>query len=145
MAPPGAFRRRMWPAAQPQALGAFKRLGELMTTIAQPSVQSLFIQMQFNGQALATGTSFVCPSKAGPVLLTNRHNVTGRHQETDEPLSKTGGIPNDLLILHNRKDRLGQWVGRVEPLLKGVSPLSTEHPKLGTKADFVALPLTSSG
>ena len=111
--------------------------------LAQPSVMSLFIQMRTSGQPLASGTAFVAMSNGGPVLITNRHNVTGRHQETDQPLSRTGGVPDDLMIVHNRHDRLGQWLMKVEPLYdQGGGSCWIEHPILGAKADFVALPLT---
>lgn len=113
-----------------------------MPTVAMPSVMSLLIQMQFDGQPLATGTAFVAMTGRGPVLLTNRHNVRGRHQETDQPLSQSGGIPNELLIVHNRLNQLGEWVGRIEPLYDGDRPRWAEHPDLGGKADFVTLPLT---
>ena len=98
--------------------------------------------MQFNGQALSTGTGFVVRSQNGPLLITNRHNVTGRHQETNEPLSPTGGIPNELVIIHNQHDNLGHWIPKTERLLDGDDPLWHEHPDLGARADFVALPLT---
>ena len=115
-----------------------------MATIARPSVQSLLLQMRFNGQPLSTGTGFVLVSPAvGPVLITNRHNVTGRNQETGEPISKTGGIPSEIVVVHNRKNALGQWVERVEQLYMGSTPRWREHPTLGAKADFVALPLQS--
>jgi hypothetical protein len=113
-----------------------------MQRIAQPSVQSLLIQMQFNGQLLSTGTAFVANAASGPLLITNRHNVTGRHQETGKPLSPTGGLPNELVVIHNRKGHLGQWVPRLEPLFDGTTPRWVEHPTLGAKADFVALRLT---
>jgi len=116
-----------------------------MGTIAKPSVQSLLIEMQFNGQPLSTGTAFVVntPTK-GPHLITNRHNVTGRHQETGVPLSKTCGVPSDIVIVHNRKAQLGQreWVPRTEPLYVNGTPRWVEHPTLGARADFVALQLT---
>lgn len=111
--------------------------------IAKPSVQSLLIEMQFNGQALATGTAFVVDTAKGPHLLTNRHNVTGRHQETGAPLSKTGGVPNHLVIVHNQKEKLGHWVRRLESLLTNGASRWVEHPTLGPKADFVALKLTA--
>lgn len=113
-----------------------------MQGIAQPSVQSLLIRMQFNGQPLSTGTAFVANAPSGPVLMTNRHNVTGRHQETDTPLSPKGGVPNEIVVIHNRKGNLGQWVPRVEPLFDGNTPRWFEHPTLGAKADFIALRLT---
>jgi hypothetical protein len=114
-----------------------------MATIAKPSVQSLLIEMQFNGQPLSTGTAFVVntPTK-GPHLVTNRHNVTGRHQDTGAPLSKTGGVPSHVVVVHNRKGQLGQWVPKVEPLYTNDQPRWVEHPTLGAKADFVALQLT---
>jgi hypothetical protein len=113
-----------------------------MQTIAQPSVQSLLLLMRFNGTVLGSGTGFVVNSVHGSVLITNRHIVTGRHQDTGHPLSKTGGIPNELLVWHNRLNYLGQWVSKVEPLYSGDAALWKEHPKLGARADFVALPLT---
>lgn len=109
-----------------------------MTTIAMPSVQSLLIQMSVNGNALSTGTGFVCQSAKGPVLITNWHNVTGRRPDTKQPLSPTGGIPDALSIVHNVKGKLGEWKVVTESLKK--APW-IEHPKLGDKADFVALPL----
>ena len=113
-----------------------------MANIAQPSVQSLLIEMQFNGQALSTGTAFVVQTVKGPHLITNRHNVTGRRQDTNAPLSPTGGVPNEIVIVQNRKDLLGQWVLKKERLFVGDAPRWFEHPTLGAQADFVALPLT---
>jgi hypothetical protein len=103
---------------------------------------SLFVEMQFNGQQLATGTAFVVQSAKGPHLITNRHNVTGRDQGTGKPLSPTGGVPSHIVIAHNKKGGLGHWVTRTEPLYSGTSPRWLEHPKLGPGIDFVALPLT---
>lgn len=100
--------------------------------------------MRHNGQPLATGTGFVLESRIGPVLMTNRHNVTGRHQDTGQPLSKTGGVPNEIEIVHNCKGQLGSWVGKTEPLFAAnQANLWKEHPRFGAKADVVALPLTN--
>ncbi len=105
-------------------------------------MQSLLIQIQFNGQPLSTGTAFVVNTAKGPALVTNRHNVTGRRQDTGAPLSPTGGIPNEVVVIHNRLGNLGEWVPRLELLLANGSPRWREHPTLTSKADFVALPLT---
>lgn len=114
-----------------------------MSEILLPSVQSLFIQMCFNGQKLSSGTAFIVSSDKGPLLLTNRHNVTGRDQNNAKLLSKNGGIPNEIKITHNAKDKLGNWIDVVEPILDlDGNSLWKEHPKYGEKADFVALPLT---
>jgi hypothetical protein len=113
-----------------------------MTTIQLPSVQSLLIQMYVGDQRLSTGTAFVAESAAGPVLVTNRHNATGRRQDDNQPLSPTGGVPDALAIVHNQKGKLGTWVERREPLLSNGAQRWIEHPSLGAKADMVALPLT---
>ena len=102
-----------------------------MSTIALPSVQSLLIEMHFNGTPLSTGTAFVVNTpKRGPHLITNRHNVTGRHQETGQPLSKTAGVPSDIVVVHNRRDRLGEWIPRTESLYAAGAPRWIEHPTL---------------
>jgi hypothetical protein len=103
---------------------------------------SLLLEMRFNGMPLATGTGFLAETTIGPVLLTNRHNVTGRHQETGQPLASNGGIPNEVVIVHNQQNTLGRWLPVVEPLVDANgSPLWREHPLLGSRADFIALPL----
>jgi len=113
-----------------------------MATIAIPSIRSLLLQVQVGGQVLGTGTGFVCNSARGPVLVTNRHNVTGRRQDNGAPLSPTGGVPDEITIIHNRSGRLGEWVPRTEQLYSSGTPLWVEHPTQGVRADIVALPLS---
>ncbi len=114
--------------------------------IAEPSVKSLLLEMRFNGRALGTGTGFVANAPRGPMLITNRHNVTGRNPQTGQPLSPSGGVPNEVVIMHNRANQLGQWVARAEPLYNNNGQsLWIEHPELGARADFIALPLTQMG
>ncbi len=111
------------------------------------SVRSLYIEMRFDGQRLASGTGFVVETRTGPALITNRHNLRGRNNKTGQPLSSTGGIPNEVMILHHRSEELGYWVERVEKLYPEGSDSSTEdrrwieHPVYGEKMDLVALPL----
>src|SRR4051812_15169114 len=111
--------------------------------IAKPSVQSLLIQLGYGDQVLSSGTGFIVESTKGPLLITNRHNVTGRRQDNNQPLSPTGGVPDRINIVHNVKGKLGAWIGRIEQLYSGTAPRWIEHPFLGAKADFVALPLTN--
>jgi len=111
--------------------------------ILEQSVKSLFLKAQFKGNCLASGTGFLAKSPIGHVLITNRHIVTGRNNDTDELLSLTGGFPTELVISHNKKNVLGEWVTCTEPLYnQNNQPLWHEHPTLGSKADVVALPLT---
>jgi Trypsin-like peptidase domain len=111
--------------------------------ILLPSVQSLFLDLRFDGQSLATATGIVIECARGPALVTNRHNVTGRHPETDKVISDTGGIPNEVVIHHNANVGLGRWVERTEPLILEGRSLWFEHPLYGSGADVVALPLTN--
>jgi hypothetical protein len=111
--------------------------------ISLPSAQSLLIELRFGGTFLATATAFVADSARGPVLLTNRHNVTGRNNDTNAPMSPTGGVPDELLVFHHVQNQLGVWVAQREPLYgRNGSPLWREHPTLGARMDAVALPLT---
>lgn len=115
-----------------------------MIHIQPQSVQSLYVEPRFNGQKLGNATGFIAMSLGGQILITNRHVVTGRHQQTGECLSKQAAEPNQLAIFHNKKGVVGQWVERVEPLYDGHNnKLWYEHPKLGQGADFVAIKLTN--
>lgn len=99
--------------------------------------------MRVNGNDLATGTGFVMLQGGRPYLVTNWHNLAGRNPTTGQPLSKTGGVPDEVIIMHNQKGRLGNWIPRAEPVLDNHVPLWMEHPKYGSKVDVVALPLTN--
>jgi hypothetical protein len=114
----------------------------LDVTLAQPSVMSLLLQMSVNDQPLGTGTGFVAQGEHGPVLITNLHNVSGRNPQTGQPISSTGGIPDEITIIHNVRHQLGHWRPVTERLHEAGQPRWKEHPTLGPRADFVALPLT---
>lgn len=111
--------------------------------VSQPSFQSLYVEMQARGKTIGRGTAFVAVADVGDAfLLTNRHIVTGRHQDTERLLSKnSGATPDSLLVWHNARTGLGQFVAVEVPLYDGESPLWIEHPELGAEADFVALHL----
>jgi hypothetical protein len=101
--------------------------------------------MQFQGQVLATGTGFLVQRHHQIWLITNRHNLRGRHQETNQPLDKYGAVPDEVVICHNSAGTLGVWVNRIEPLWDADGqPLWREHPTLKGAADVVVLPLTST-
>ena len=102
--------------------------------------------MKALGNTLAIGTSFVATSSTGVnFLITNRHNVTGRHHETGELLcTKTAAVPDSLSVWHNASSGLGQFVPVEVPLFNEDEPIWIEHPVLGEKADFVALPITTN-
>jgi hypothetical protein len=100
----------------------YKRMMETpMTaiTLAEPSPRSLLLQMSVNKNPLGMGTGFVVQSPRGPVLITCRHNLSGRHQQTGQPLSSTGGIPDTVNIMHHVQNQLGHWTPVPEALYDG--------------------------
>lgn len=113
-----------------------------MIELNELSVKSLLLEMRFNGQTLSSGTGFVAKMGSEYYLVTNRHNVTGRHQETGALLSPTKGIPNQVAVLHNVEGKLGSWEWRVESLYENDEPSWYEHPSFGPKTDIVCLKLT---
>jgi hypothetical protein len=113
--------------------------------IAKPSAQALLLEMQYDKQPLANGTGFLCKAPGGWMLITARHNLTGRDQSTGRPLSTQGAIPNGVAITYCLDTPPTKWQAFIEPLLDGERPKWHEHPTLGEKADFVALPISSFG
>jgi len=110
-----------------------------------PTMKSLFIEMCFGETILATGTAFLAANnrESHCAVVTNRHNVTGRHQVTGECLSKTGGVPDNIVIyFHKNGEHNGEWKPIRLPLYRDDgSPYWLEHSTLGKEADVVALNL----
>lgn len=110
--------------------------------VSDPSIRSLYLRPMFDGTPLSNATGFVVDSAIGRLLITNRHVVTGRHQDTDEPMSSHSGVPNQLAISHHEKNQLGKTLVTTESLYNADgSPRWIEHPRLGRAVDFVALPI----
>ena len=100
---------------------------------------SRYIRMYFGDTLLASGTCFFVTADDGPVLVTNRHNLTGRDNITGKTLHQTGGIPDHAVVtLHGPKEvhYHVDLVNHDNP----EAPSWVEHPTLGAKADVVALP-----
>ena len=110
--------------------------------ILKSSVQSLYILLLKDDRPLYSGTAIVVMSQYGPLLVTSRHLVTGRNQDTNRILSPSDEIPNQMKIAHNRRDELGEWVIREEKLYdQNGTPRWAEHPRLRGSANIVVLPL----
>jgi hypothetical protein len=110
-----------------------------------PTMKSLFVEMRTGELVLASGTAILVANdrESHCALVTARHNVTGRHQDTQECLSKTGAIPDSIVIyFHKAGDSIGEWIPITLPLCRpDGTPVWFEHPKLGAAADVVALNL----
>lgn len=110
-----------------------------------PTLKSLFIEICFGDTVLGTGTAFLVANNRDShcTLITNRHNVTGRHQDTGQCLSRTAGVPDNICIyFHKNSERIGAWTKIQLPLYRtDNSPYWFEHSTLGERADVVALNL----
>jgi len=114
-----------------------------------PSLKSLYIEMFFGETLLSSGTATLVANDKESIctLITNRHNVTGRHQETGKCLNRNAAIP-DNIVIHFHENIEGEKTGnnwkKVKlPLYRDDdTPFWIEHPTLGEKADIVALNLT---
>lgn len=114
--------------------------------LAWPSLMSIRITMKWshNDQTMGIGTAFMLMHEGQAMLVTNRHNLSGRRSDTNQLLSEHGVVP-DLLeaeILTSLNPI--EWETLLLPLIDDdENPLWLEHPELGRRADVVALPLPS--
>jgi Trypsin-like peptidase domain len=109
------------------------------------SLCTIRLQMLFADQALSTGSAFFYEHDGRTYIVTNRHNLTGKHQTTGQALHSQGGLPNRLKFIVPAFEQVGdmtyfgkafqefeiKWTDDTRPWL--------EHPTLGPLADVVAL------
>ncbi|MCK9684220.1 trypsin-like serine peptidase [Scleromatobacter humisilvae] len=111
-----------------------------------PSVKSLFVQTYFGETLLGSATCFLLSRTRDShcALITNRHVVTGRHQDTGACLdTKHGALPDAVVIYFSSDgESLENWKAIRLPLYRpDGSAYWIEHPRLGERADVVALNL----
>lgn len=115
---------------------------EELPGINWPSVASLCLRFRFVDTDLGDATGFVVVRGGTEYLITNRHCVRGRANDTNAPLSGTGGYPDRVAIAHHAAGHpAGSWLTHVERLYDERGPLWLEHPDFGPRVDVVALPL----
>ena len=116
--------------AKPELKGYFDNLSGV----------SRYIRMYFGQTPLASGTCFFVMAADGPVLVTNRHNFTGRDNITGKTLHKAGGIPDHAVVTLHGPGEVHYHIDLVDHE-NPEAPSWVEHPTLGAKADIVALPV----
>ena len=105
------------------------------------SLPSLLVSTSVNGNSLGSATGFAVAKNGKHFLITNWHVAAGRHPDTNQPCSPTGGIPDQIVIVHHLKRGLGQWsVFAVRLYDSQNNPRWLEH-SLGHQIDVVAIPL----
>lgn len=107
-------------------------------------MKSLYIELHRDDRKLGSGTATLVANDQSShcALITNRHLVTGRHQDTAEVLHSSGATPNSVVIHFHAGKLPGEWKPISLPLFRDDgTPWWIEHPRLGAKADIVALNL----
>lgn len=106
------------------------------------SIKSLHIGMSFGDTPLSQGTGFISKRQDRLFLVTNRHNFTGRHQDTQQPLAAHGGIPDTVHVWHRWRTNEDGWLNwklvKYRILGDAGERLWHEHPTLGSGMDVVA-------
>ena len=102
------------------------------------SATSLRIWPRVNKKQVGTATGFVVKVSDKPYLITNWHVVTGLDPNNNKQIFAE---PDELLIHHHSKGKLGSWVEKIEPLHNANGePRWFEHVK-GNNVDVIVLPL----
>jgi hypothetical protein len=107
------------------------------------SLTSLFLKLHFNKLKIATGTGFVVQHAQRLFLITAGHNLSGRDAETNDPMSDTGALPNEVRIGMRHTVPHRGWRMHREPLFDSDGmPRWIVHPR-GQRVDVAALELTN--
>lgn len=110
-----------------------------------PTLKSLYVEMFFGETLLSSGTAFLVAQDRNShyCLVTNRHNVTGRHQDTGKCISPHAAVPDSIKIYFHKNEELGEWLKIKLPLYRDDgTPYWFEHSTLGDKVDAVAMNLS---
>lgn len=108
-------------------------------SIDEFSPAALLIEPLVSGKNVAKGTAFTYAAGGQVYLITNGHNLTGKHPESKERLFAE---PDSLKIWLHVTGKLGFCRPHVLAIrASNYDPLWYEHPKHDLKVDVVALPL----
>ena len=96
---------------------------------------------------ISTGSAFFYEHNKQSYLITNWHNVSGRHFLTKIPLTSNGRFPT-YLIAKLASYPVGHSSGHITSaplrieLYENYNPKWLEHPNLGSVCDVIAIPFT---
>lgn len=103
------------------------------------------LHIAFNDEILATGTGFIYEKNGEHFLITNWHNVSGKHPETGKHNSPHLGEPNTIGVYFRSPANISKSHLEIIPLYSDdimEHPAWREHPVHGYKVDVVAIPLS---
>lgn len=119
----------------------FYEFGEEQMKINVNSFKSAYLIIYFDEMELARATGFFVRKGDDFYLITNRHVVTGRNNETGECLDAYAAVPNKLRIYFPYYKNEGYSWGELDKNLydDNDNSLWIEHPIYEGKVDVVAL------
>lgn len=101
---------------------------------------SRFIRMFHGSTLLSSGTCFFVMTDKGPILITNRHNFTGRNNLNDKPLHTQCGILDHAVVTLHGPHEVHYHIDLLSHKNREL-PSWVEHPAFGSEVDVVALPV----
>ncbi len=109
------------------------------------SASSLFVEMMFNEVVLACGTAFYYCFNDVTYLVSNWHNLSGRHPETKQALHSQLAVPNKIKIYcHNLTDLSVTELHVYNLLDDEDNCIWFEHPIFKILIDVAVLPIAKS-
>ncbi|MFF1388127.1 S1 family peptidase [Rhodococcus erythropolis] len=118
--------------------------------ISRTSMASLYIELLFNDNVMASGTAFEYLHNGDHYLVTAWHCFTGRHPDTNKFLGEYSIEPDEVRVFHRSGMNLGQTglgqFARVDyPLVdEALKPVFYIHPEHGKSIDIAVLPIDRS-
>lgn len=108
------------------------------------SLTTHHLHMGFNNEVLSHGTGFIYKKEDTYYLITNWHNVSGKHPDSGRHLSDHGGEPNVICTYFRSRENPGVTHKEIIRLYDDddfQKPVWKEHPTHRNKVDVVAIPL----
>lgn len=109
------------------------------------SLTTHHLHLGFNDEVLAHGTGFIYKKDDNYFLITNWHNVSGKHPDTGKHLSSHLGVPNVICTYFRTQSNPGNAHKEIISLYSDddmQNPIWKGHPVYGHKVDVVAIPLS---
>ena len=105
------------------------------------SIRSIYLSSYYNEIELGKATGFIVKEKENLYLVTNRHVVTGKNNQTNKCMNPMGALPNKLKawIPYLKEDKYCWKNVEIELYDNKENPVWKEHREYKEKIDVVAI------
>lgn len=107
------------------------------------SLKSLYLESKYNDLVIARATGFIIEHNNKFYLITNRHVVTGKNNQTNECMDRMGALPNKIrVVIPIIEENGARWTSMdVDLYDENEEKKWLEHPTFEGNVDVVALEL----